>query len=67
MATPTATRRTGREILRSGPETRWWSGTTARWPRSCATSPIVNPDDVPKHWPDERFDLIWVLVREAGE
>jgi len=29
--------------------------------------PIVNPDDVPKHWPDERFDLIWVLVRQPGE
>ncbi len=28
--------------------------------------PIVNIDDVPKHWPDERFDLIWVLVRQPG-
>jgi hypothetical protein len=28
--------------------------------------PLVNPDDVPRHWPDERFDLIWVLVRQPG-
>ncbi len=29
--------------------------------------PLANPDDVPKHWPDERFDLIWLLLREDGE
>lgn len=29
--------------------------------------PIVNLEDVPKHWPDERFDLIWVLVRQPGK
>ena len=28
--------------------------------------PIVNSDEIPKHWPDERFDLIWVLVRQPG-
>jgi hypothetical protein len=28
--------------------------------------PIVNIHEIPKHWPDERFDLIWVLVRQPG-
>jgi hypothetical protein len=28
--------------------------------------PIVNHEDIPKHWPDERFDLIWVLVRQPS-
>jgi hypothetical protein len=27
--------------------------------------PLHNPDDVPQHWPEERFDLIWVLQREG--
>jgi broad specificity phosphatase PhoE len=27
--------------------------------------PIVNIHEIPKHWPDERFDLIWVLVRQS--
>jgi hypothetical protein len=42
----------------------WHHGTMAKIVRHF---PIVNPDDVPKHWPDERFDLIWVLVRQPGE
>ena len=28
--------------------------------------PIINSEDIPKHWPDERFDLIWVLERHPG-
>lgn len=27
-----------------------------------ARFPISNGDDVPKRWPEDRFDLIWVLV-----
>jgi broad specificity phosphatase PhoE len=29
--------------------------------------PVSNPGDVPGHWPEKRFDLIWVLVREPGD
>lgn len=24
---------------------------------------VVNSGDIPKHWPEERFDLIWLLAR----
>lgn len=42
----------------------WHHGTMAHLVRGF---PISNPDDVPKHWPDERFDLIWILTREPDE
>jgi hypothetical protein len=29
--------------------------------------PIANATEVPHHWPDERFDLVWVLSRAAAE
>jgi len=41
----------------------WHHGTMTKIVRHF---PLVNPDDVPKQWPDERFDLIWVLVRQPG-
>ena len=41
----------------------WHHGTMAKLVRHF---PIVNSDEIPKHWPDERFDLIWVLVRQPG-
>lgn len=28
--------------------------------------PVSNKSDIPKSWPDDRFDLIWVLSRETG-
>ena len=42
----------------------WHHGTMAKIVRHF---PIVNLQDVPRHWPDERFDLIWVLVRQPGD
>jgi hypothetical protein len=41
----------------------WHHGTMAKIARHF---PVVNPDDIPARWPDERFDLIWVLVRQSG-
>ena len=41
----------------------WHHGTMAKLVRHF---PIVNIDEIPKRWPDERFDLIWVLVRQPG-
>ncbi len=41
----------------------WHHGTLSKLVRHF---PIANMDDVPKHWPEERFDLIWVLVRQPG-
>jgi hypothetical protein len=29
--------------------------------------PVVNKSDIPQEWPEDRFDLIWVLVREPGD
>ena len=29
--------------------------------------PLVNHDEVPHRWPDERLDLIWILVRQPGD
>ena len=42
----------------------WHHGTMAKIARHF---PLVNPGDVPHHWPDERFDLIWILLREPGD
>lgn len=41
----------------------WHHGTMTKIVRHF---PLVNPDEVPAHWPDERFDLIWVLLRQQG-
>jgi len=29
--------------------------------------PVANRGDLPQVWPEDRFDLMWVLVRDAGE
>jgi hypothetical protein len=42
----------------------WHHGTLGHLVRGF---PISNADDVPHHWPDDRFDLIWVLTREPGD
>ena len=41
----------------------WHHGTMAQLVRHF---PIVNIDEIPQRWPDDRFDLIWVLVRQPG-
>ncbi len=40
----------------------WHHGRLADVARSF---PLANPQDVPGAWPSERFDLYWILVREA--
>ena len=42
----------------------WHHGTLGHLVRGF---PIVNADDVPHHWPDDRFDLIWVLTRDPAD
>jgi hypothetical protein len=42
----------------------WHHGTMAKIVRHF---PVVNSEDIPHRWPDERFDLIWVLVRQPGD
>lgn len=42
----------------------WHHGTLARL---VGEFPVVNAGDVPSHWPEDRFDLIWVLTREPGD
>jgi hypothetical protein len=34
-------------------------------PATIANFPIVNMGDLPSQWPEERFDLVWVLKRDA--
>lgn len=29
--------------------------------------PLVNPDSVPQQWPEDRFDVYWILTRQQGE
>ncbi len=41
----------------------WHHGTMSKLVRHF---PISNVEDVPHRWPDDRFDLIWVLVRQPG-
>ena len=41
----------------------WHHGALARLVRQF---PVANAPDIPKEWPSERFDLIWVLVLETG-
>lgn len=40
----------------------WHHGTMPQFIRSF---PITNIDAVPRHWPEDRFDLIWVLRPEG--
>ncbi len=34
-------------------------------PAAIAEFPIVNQSEVPSEWPEERFDLVWVLKRDT--
>lgn len=42
----------------------WHHGTLAHLVRGF---PMTNPDDVPHHWPEDRFDLIWLLERRPED
>ena len=42
----------------------WHHGSLAHFVRGF---PIANPDQVPDEWPDDRFDMIWILRRGADE
>ena len=42
----------------------WHHGTMAHLVRGF---PISNGEDVPHSWPDDRFDLIWILARDADD
>jgi hypothetical protein len=42
----------------------WHHGTMSKIVRHF---PVVNKKDIPHRWPDDRFDLIWVLVRQPGD
>lgn len=42
----------------------WHHGEMADLARSF---PLANPGDVPDEWPDDRFDLYWILVRNPGD
>jgi hypothetical protein len=35
-------------------------------PEVISLLPVSNRGDIPAHWPDDRFDLIWVLTRDES-
>ncbi len=41
----------------------WHHGTMAKIVRHF---PVTNKEEIPHRWPDERFDLIWILVKEPS-
>lgn len=41
----------------------WHHGAMAKLVRQF---PVANAGDIPQDWPEERFDLIWVLVLDPG-
>lgn len=36
-------------------------------PKLARSFPLANPEDVPAEWPDERYDLYWILSRLPGD